>query len=435
MKIRYFLHNFLLCSLLLLSPACTHKKQFTMQVQDPPCLTGISLVDRNGLSETINNAERLEQYVTVDFLTPQPYQKVLCIFSRDMRGNIPAKIYSYHPNGSLRQYLEILNGRASGTYREWHPNGTLKISARIMEGVGDLVEEAQRSWIFDGLCEAWDEKGVLIAQLPYNKGLQEGVVRYYFPDGSLHKQIPCVSNQAEGVMEIYCQNGALLQSSSYHEGKLDGPSTRFWEGMKIATEEEYSDGLLLRGRYYDSNGTCIAQVDEGNGMRAIFGKKALAELHEYHYGVLDGKVQQFDEKGRLYKSYHVKNGCKHGEEVVYYCLNRLQLQPLPKLSVSWYEGKIQGIVKTWYDNGTQESQKEWSNNKKNGHNTAWYRDGSLMMIEEYEQDILVRGEYYDKEEKVPVSTVEEGEGLATLFDAEGNFVQKVHYLHGTPQQD
>ena len=58
-----------------------------------------------------------------------------------------------------------------------------------------------------------------------------------------------------------------------------------------------------------------------------------------------------------------------------------------------------------------------------------------MMIEEYEQDILVRGEYYDKEEKVPVSTVEEGEGLATLFDAEGNFVQKVHYLHGTPQQD
>ena len=214
---------------------------------------------------------------------------------------------------------------------------------------------------------------------------------------------------------------------------MNGESLRYWDGEKLAAEEHYEEGLLLSGRYYDIQGTCIAQVDEGTGFRAIFGKNSLAELHEYHYGILDGEVKTFDEKGRVYKLYHVKNGCKHGEELLYYGQNSLQPQLQPKLSINWYEGKIQGLVKTWYENGQPESQKEWSSNKKSGHCTAWYRDSSLMLIEEYDQDKLVRGEYYNKEEKFPISTVDQGDGLCTLFDAEGNFIQKIHYLHGIPQ--
>ena len=76
-----------------------------------------------------------------------------------------------------------------------------------------------------------------------------------------------------------------------------------------------------------------------------------------------------------------------------------------------------------------------SNNKKNGHSTAWYRDGSLMMIEEYEQDKLVRGEYYGRGEKFPVSMVVDGKGIVTRFDADGTFIQRVTYKLGKPQFD
>ena len=73
-----------------------------------------------------------------------------------------------------------------------------------------------------------------------------------------------------------------------------------------------------------------------------------------------------------------------------------------------------------------------SNNKRNGHSSAWFRDGSLMLIEEYHQDRLLKGEYYSKGEKHPITTIDEGKGTATLFDAEGAFVRWVDYLNGKP---
>ena len=93
---------------------------------------------------------------------------------------------------------------------------------------------------------------------------------------------------------------------------------------------------------------------------------------------------------------------------------------------------MQGVAKTWYDNGVQESKREMSNNIKNGILTAWYRDGNLMLIEEYQQDKLVKGEYFRRGERHAISCVKDGGGTVTLFDAEGNFTCKVTYEEGVP---
>ena len=95
--------------------------------------------------------------------------------------------------------------------------------------------------------------------------------------------------------------------------------------------------------------------------------------------------------------------------------------------------RFKDIVKTWYPNGSPESQREMANNAKNGVLTAWYRDGNLMMIEEYENDKLVRGDYFKKEERIPVSQVIGGKGTVTIFDADGHFVQKIAYVNGKPE--
>jgi antitoxin component YwqK of YwqJK toxin-antitoxin module len=238
----------------------------------------------------------------------------------------------------------------------------------------------------------------------------------------------------QGNLEIHCQNGMLLQSTSYDQGHKEGKSLRYWSEDLIASSEEYSDGLLISGCYYDLEGKEISTVKDGNGIRSIFGKETAAEMQEYKFGQPEGKCQIFDPYGRIVNYYHVKNVCKHGEETSYYDAVRLQPNLTPKLMINWYEGKIQGVCKTWYQNGIQESQKEMSNNKKNGHHTIWYRDGSLMMIEQYEQDKLMRGEYYQRGEKSPISTIIDGTGCVTLYDADGNFNQKVEYHRGKPDQ-
>ena len=57
-----------------------------------------------------------------------------------------------------------------------------------------------------------------------------------------------------------------------------------------------------------------------------------------------------------------------------------------------------------------------------------------MMIEEYDQGKLKRGDYYQRGEKLPVSQVTNGKGLVTLHDPEGNFLRKVNYESGKPEQ-
>ena len=93
---------------------------------------------------------------------------------------------------------------------------------------------------------------------------------------------------------------------------------------------------------------------------------------------------------------------------------------------------MQGTTKTWYENGSLESQREMANNSRSGLAMAWYADGSLMLVEEYDQDKLVTGEYFRQGQKNPESTVTDGSGLATLYDPEGQLISRVTYFHGIP---
>lgn len=400
----------------------------------PLTLTSIHIIDRNGFSETISSKDRLNQFQNVDFLASQPYQKVLRIYSRDSKGDLRSVVTTYHENGNPKQFLEILNARANGMYCEWHENGKMSLSANIIGGTPDVTALAERTWLFDGRNNAWDEQGNPIADILYSQGILEGVSTYFHSNGQIWKRIPYVNNQIEGTVEVYKCNGEILQQMTYCQGVRNGPSIRYWDCDHIASQEEYCRDKLENGQYMEKEGSLIASVRNGNGYRAVFSKEGIQEIQEYVDGNLQGQVKVFNQEGRLKRIYHVKNGIKHGEEIEYYdrFFNN-QAPPQPKLSFYWYEGKIQGHVKSWYPNGAPECQKEMANNAKNGVLTAWYHDGCMMMIEQYESDKLIRGDYFKKEEKAPVSQVLEGKGTATIFDADGHFVQKISYANGKPE--
>ena len=86
--------------------------------RDRNSLACINIIDQNGLSETFQTQDRLVQYGKVDFLAPQSYRKVMRIYKRDHKGSIRAVITGYHPNGQIKQYLEIMNNAANGAYHE-----------------------------------------------------------------------------------------------------------------------------------------------------------------------------------------------------------------------------------------------------------------------------------------------------------------------------
>lgn len=421
------------------------KRMPSRKVNKPLPLTSVHIVDRNGFADTINNSERLEQFQQTDFFKSCPYQKVLRIYKRDTKGDVRSIITTYYPNGNIKQFLEVLNARAYGNYREWHENGQMSLSTHIIGGTPDITPTAQTSWLFDELSCVWDENGNLLAEIPYSQGFLEGEAVYYHPPsakvatGRVWKKIPYSKNMVDGVAEFYQDSGELLQRSTYVQGARQGSSVRFWNVNQVAAQEEFDQGKLESGQYFDQKGQLIAEIAHGSGQKAAFSKNGIYELQEYRQGLLEGEVKLFNTQGRLKRIYHVKNQIKHGEEVEYYDYpipdpkDPSQTIVQPKLSFQWYDGKVQGTAKTWFSNGNLESQREMSNSMKNGILTSWYRDGNLMMIEEYEQDKLVRGDYFKQGEKIPTSQVLQGKGLATIYDADGHFVRKTSYENGKPE--
>lgn len=394
----------------------------------PPELSVINLIDQNGMTETLSTPERLKQYAQIDFLSCQPYKKVMRIYKRDSAGAVRACVTSYHPNGQPWQYLEVENGRAFGTYQEWFASGQLKINAHVIGGEADVTVAAEKTWLFDGLNEVWDEQGQLIASLPYSKGFLEGISTYYHPSGKVWKLIPYCQGLIQGVQQVYLENGDLLAEMSYTDDLLDGPSKRYWSPGILSADEFYDAGRLLSGSYWDKAGCLITEIKEGQGKRTLFSKESVSEIQEYKNGRLEGKVELYNQKGNLVATYYLKNGLKDGEEIQFFP-NTLD----PKLLISWFQGKIQGVIKTWYASGQLESQREMSENKKNGLLTAWYTDGSLMMLEEYDKDNLIRGEYFRKGDRRPVTQVISGKGTVTLFNPEGLFIKRIPYLNGRPE--
>lgn len=392
-------------------------------------MTSIQIVDKNGFKETITSVDRLNIYERADFLTPQPYNKVVRMYARGENGKTFSKITTYHDNGEPWQYLEVLNGRACGVYREWHDNGIMRLDVVVIEGVGDLSEDAQLGWIFDGVSKVWDERGNLLAEIYYDKGKLQGNSYYFYPDGKVSKVIPYEKGLIDGELLYYSEKGQLSGKIPYCRGKREGIALYKGDQKQPSYSEEYRDDYLKEATYHDFSGKISHRIINGNGKQPIYVDGHLQMIREFRGGIPEGEVQLFDQYGFLKTSYHTRGGMKHGPEWVYYP-SRENKESIPKLYIEWQEDVIQGICRTWYPNGKLESERELINNQKHGISSAWYLDGSLMLVEEYENDVLQKGTYLKKGEPRPVSTIENGEGTATLFDKEGHFLKRALYHKG-----
>jgi antitoxin component YwqK of YwqJK toxin-antitoxin module len=401
-----------------------------------PTLTRLHVVDRNGLSEIISNRDRLARYEGVDFSRPQPYQQVSRTYAPNRHGHVHGLITSYYPNGQIQQSLQVVDGRALGLYQEWHPNGQQRIQCQVVGGLADLEPASQQSYLFDGLSEAWDADGNRIAAVSYDKGALDGDCVYYHSNGQVAQQATYHHNQLVGEHLAYHPNGQLASRSQFVEGKRHGSSVSFWPNGNPLATEEYVEGLIKEARYLSADNTMVAQIVRGEGRKAHFEEGYLARLEGYREGVPQGRVDCFDKKGHLVSHHRMRNGLKHGEEVVYFIPGPL-VDPVnqaaqPKLSMQWVDGVLQGTVRTWYSNGTLESCRELAQNKRNGIASGWFRDGSLMLMEEYENGKLVKGDYYRRGETNPVSRIDQGKGIATLFDGDGHLLRRINYRSGIP---
>jgi len=390
-------------------------------------LMSLQLIDRNGFSETISTSDRLDTFQKLNFMESQPYQKIVRLFKRNTEGKNCSLLTTYHSSGGVWQFLEVVNGRANGAFREWYPSGKLKIESQVVEGLGDLSDEASTSWVFHGISKAYSPQGKLVAEISYDRGDLHGECRYYHSNGIIKQVIPYLRGQIHGNIHFYDEKEKLIGKAKYKDGIRHGLTVH--EGTKAIPRysEEYQEGLLMNAVYYNFAGKIAGQIEKGRGIQVVYEEGKVRQLTNFEGGAPEGDARIFNEKGDLESQFVIKNGQKQGLELLYF-----PGTSTVKVSLEWYEDELHGKVKTYYPTGVVESEREFYRNQKQGLSFAFYKEGSLMLMEEYERDTLIKGAYYKKGEKEAVTTVERGDGIATLFDPEGHFLKRITYRKGLP---
>jgi antitoxin component YwqK of YwqJK toxin-antitoxin module len=394
-------------------------------------LTSLVLEDHHGLHEKVTARDRLTNYQKLNWLTPQPYRKVVRTYARGRDGAVGSFITTYHPTGQLKQYLQIVDGRAQGCFCEWYADGALKIASTLVGGPPEIGEEAAEHYLFDGVTEAFHGDGQLAARLPYSAGQLEGVATYYHPDGSPREVITYEQGVRHGPYRRYGVDGALREERCYVQGLLDGPSVGRDSTGSVLFEEVHERGLLREGCYRHPD----AGVTQGCGKRLVWSEEGTTELIDYRNGQPWGNVEVRDARGRLLRSFHVEGEQKHGPETLYYPPHHFataEADPIPRLQLEWCHDELQGEVRTWYPSGMLESQREMAGNSISGLSMVWYEEGALMLVEEYRDNLLLKGEYFEPGSACPISQVRQGTGTATLFDGQGHVTARVAYLDGLP---
>ncbi|MDN3505573.1 MAG: hypothetical protein P0S95_08365 [Rhabdochlamydiaceae bacterium] len=399
--------------------SCSHKNS----ALDESSLALIRTIDRHGMSETVSEKQRLSRFQKVNFESPQPFKSVVRLYKQDEFGRQKSIITDYHDNGQLHQLLEAESARAHGLYQQWYPNGTLKVEGRLVEGIAELSESAKMTWVFDGLSKVYDDKGNIEAQFEYDKGSLENNALYFHPNGSIRMEIPYLKNQIHGQSKIYNDQFQLIGSVLYYKGNKHGNAYHFGNIDHPKFEEQYVHGSLMEGKYYDRENKLIYQIIDGNGFQPIYAEGILTQELEFQNGIQQGVINNYSSNGRMKSQYHVIDGQKHGAEWIY----SKNGKDHPILYLNWYHDEIHGIMKTWYEDGSLQSQRELAHNLRQGVSTAWYRNGELMLVEEYENDQLVCGKYYKLGKAEAISSIEKGHGTATIFDENGVFLRRVKY--------
>lgn len=104
---------------------------------------------------------------------------------------------------------------------------------------------------------------------------QNGVVRSYYPDGSIYYELSYVNDVLDGTSYWYYQNGNLKMIKEYSKGKLNGYVKEFYENGLLKEEYYVKEGIL--------NGT----------QRIFYENGALKEINIYEDGKLINS-NQFD---------------------------------------------------------------------------------------------------------------------------------------------
>ncbi|MBS0265209.1 MAG: toxin-antitoxin system YwqK family antitoxin, partial [Planctomycetes bacterium] len=231
-----------------------------------------------------------------------------------------------HPNGQIKESLEVKKGKPHGAYREYFEDGSIRDS--VFYKAGKISDDF---WPNGQLKRKESKQG------------KNRVIEWFYPHGAIQKRY--VQGHDQFAAEPIClfhENGQLAEELNTVKGKKHGPWLKYFD-----------DGTPELQAEFDADETLIVH-NAWNEKRQQVVKDGSGIFRDYPTHI-DWKYDVFIENGWPRES-ELKEGIPHGR-VTTFCRGVLW-------SISHYaQGKPDGESTTYWDNGRIRSVTKFSKGK------------------------------------------------------------------------
>jgi antitoxin component YwqK of YwqJK toxin-antitoxin module len=205
----------------------------------------------------------------------------------------------YYGNRQVSSEGMIKNGKPDGKWISYHINGKMK------------SEGNRRNFLLDSIWKFYDEQGNLVDEISYLDGKRSG---YHIKYQIINKEdkpiaVPFfkelyLDNQKQGLSSYYNNKGELERMIRYKDGKKQGLTREFINGILQIVYKYHNDFLIDR--------EFINQTDT-KGMkqgvwREYFDNDNIKTEENYKNGVLNGFYREYNQAGKMLVSRFYENG-------------------------------------------------------------------------------------------------------------------------------
>jgi len=101
----------------------------------------------------------------------------------------------------------------------------------------------------NGIKKYYYPNGRLKAEISYFNGQKDGMEKIFYPDGKLRSETNYRYGRKDGMEKIFYPDGKLRSETNYLNGRKDGMEKTFYSDGRLRSEMIYRNGRVIQTRY------------------------------------------------------------------------------------------------------------------------------------------------------------------------------------------
>lgn len=219
------------------------------------------------------------------------------------------------------------------------------------------------------------------------QGRLHGAQTHWNSRGNRFKQVVWRNARRHGFSTFWYDDGARRQSIHYQNGIKDGTSTRWYPTQVKMQEETYRDGILDGTTTdWDELGREKTKVEFQKGREVHRRRWVWANVRQVDRVItmIDGEeysetIYNYSFRGYKLSATTMRNGRKDGAETRWHSDGTMMMES------HWKEGKLDGVMLTWHRNGKPRIESRWEMGRL-VFKKSWGPDGQQLPAAGFQED-------------------------------------------------